>query len=158
MRKLPYLPDSDGYSFNDATEAVMVSLDGGPPRVRSDILNGPVSLTANWTLDRTGYDYFRAFYRVVMDREAGKFQCDLIIDDSAITQHDCIFVPGSMKLAQQRGLMYVVAASLVVIPIPMDLDKEEAVLDSVDAYGSEFAAKDIYGLLNELANIRLNQI
>lgn len=158
MRKLPFLPDSDGYSFTDAEESVAVSLDGGPPRVRTDILNGTINLTASWTLDRQKYDYFRAFYRVVMANYGGKFRCDLVIDESGLTEHDCIFAPGSMKLASQRGHAYVVNCQLIVVPIPMDIEFEESKLDMIDAYGSEPAAIDILNEFDELANVRLAQI
>lgn len=158
MRKLPYLPDSDGYGFNDPTEAVMIQLDGGPPRVRSDILNGPIMLNANWTLDRADYDYFRSFYRVVVERESGKFKCDLVIDKSQLTEHDCIFVPGSMKLAQQKGHMYVVSATLVVIPIPMDLDYEQTLLDLIDIYGGTEELSVVLNLLDYLANVKLANV
>lgn len=158
MRKLPYLPDSDGYGFSDPTEAVMVQLDGGPPRVRSDILNGPVMLNANWTLDRANYDYFRSFYRVVVEREGGKFKCDLVIDKSHLTEHDCIFVPGTLKLSQQRGHMYVLSCSLVVIPIPMDLDYEQALLDLIDIYGGSEELAEVLNLLDVLANVKLANI
>ena len=88
MRKLRYPPDQDGYGFTDPTEAVMVQLDGGPPRVRSDVLNGVATLQATWTLDREKYEYFRTFYRIVMAQDAGKFLCDLIIDESGLTEHE----------------------------------------------------------------------
>lgn len=158
MRKLPYLPDSDGYGFTDAVEAIMVQLDGGPPRVRSDMLNGPVMLQASWTLNREDYDYIRAFYRIAIERYAGKFKCDLIIDSNELTEHDCIFVPGSMKLQQQRGHMYIVGCSLVVTRKPMDIDTEIAIMDIIDIYGSELLADQVLISLSELVNIRLDQL
>jgi hypothetical protein len=158
MRKLPYLPDSDGYGFTDAVEAIMVQLDGGPPRVRSDMLNGPVMLQASWTLDRDEYEYMRAFYRVAIERYGGKFTCDLLIDSSVLTEHDCIFVPGSMKLMQQRGHMYVVGCTLVVTRKPMDIDNEIAIMDIIDIYGTEGMADQVLISLHELVNIRLDQL
>jgi hypothetical protein len=158
MRKLPYLPDTDGYGFSDPEETVMVQLDGGKPFMRSDVLNGAITLTAQWKLDRNEYEYMRKFYRVTVEKYGGAFLCDLIIDKSTLTEHQCLFVPGSMKLTQQRGHLHVVAANLVVIPIPMDIDYEDSLLDLIDAYGNTDNAQVILNDLDELANVRLGAI
>lgn len=158
MRKLPYLPDVEGYGFTDPTEAVMVQLDGGKPFTRSDVLNGAITLTATWKLDGAGYEYLRRFYRVTLEKYGGNFLCDLIIDKASLTEHNCIFVPGSFKLTQQRGQLYVLTASLVVIPIPMEIDYEDNILDLIDVYGSEDKVMEVMNELDQLANVRLAQI
>lgn len=158
MRKIRYAPDSTGYTFDDAEETVAVTLKGGAPRVRRDIIGGAITLSATWILGYDQYDYFRAFYKLAMEKDAGWFKCDLILDDPDPIEVSCVFMPGTMKLAEHRGHMYKVTATLSCVPPIMDFEYEETIMDLVEAYGSEQAAEEILNLLAELANIRLGAI
>lgn len=158
MRKLLYAPNSDGYTWADGAEAVLVELDGGSPRVRSDVLNSAARLQAQWFLDRDGYEYFRSFYKVVIAENGGKFLCDLIMDQPGLTEHVCVFIPGSMTLMGQKGLSYTVSASMSVTPIPIDLQLEQNKLDLIEAYGGIENLHRALNMFDKLANIYLPRI
>jgi hypothetical protein len=158
MRKLVILPDSDSYSFIDPEETVMIQLDGGAPRTRTDVLNGAYTLQAQWTLDQANYDYFRSFYKVVLFQDAGNFLCDLITDDPNPVEHKCIFVPGSLSLVSQVGHKYVVSCKMMVTPNPVNYADLIAKLEIIEAYGSVENAQVALNLLDELANQRLPRI
>lgn len=158
MRKLVILPDSDSYSFTDPEETVMIQLDGGAPRTRTDVLNGVYTLQAQWTLDQANYDYFRSFYKVVLFQDAGNFKCDLLTDTPDPVEHNCVFVPGSLSLVSQVGFKYVVSAKMMVTPIAPNYDDLLAKLAIIEAYGSVENAQAALNLLDELANKRLPRI
>jgi len=158
MKKLVIPPDQNSYSFTDAEETVLVQLDGGSPRVRTDVLNGDYTLQARWTLDDGNYQYFRNFYKVVLANDAGRFLCDLITDTAAPIQHNCLFVPGSLTLVSQSGLTYVVSAKFMVTAIPQDIPNLEVLIDIVEAYGSVEKAAKALNLLDKLANRDLPRI
>lgn len=158
MRKLLVLPDSESYSFTDPEESIMIQLEGGAPRTRTDILNGAYTLQAQWTLDQANYDYFRSFYKVVLLQDAGNFVCDLVTDDPLPVEHACIFVPGSLALVTQVGYKYVVSAKMMVTPIPPNYDDLLAKLAIIEAYGSVENAQAALNLLDTLANQRLPRI
>jgi len=118
MFKLILPPDQTSYAAVDGTEVLSTSLDGGSARYRKDVLNSTTSITAKWTLDREGFNYFRIFYKDMINSGADAFLLDLYVDDPfELTEHECHIVPGSFGLTAQSGLSFTVGATLEVKPI-----------------------------------------
>lgn len=133
MEKLTLAPDRNGYTFTDPAEVLSVQLDGGASKYRTDILNANKKLSVNWTLDRIGFNYFRSFFNVFVNKGVDPFLLELFIDDPFnATEHECHFIPGSVKLSQQSGDMFLVSAQLEVKPVSMD----QTNLDYAAIYGA----------------------
>jgi hypothetical protein len=115
MSKMSYPPDQANYSLTDGTDVVSTEVDGGPARQRRDILNPRARVTASWTVDATGYQYLRAFYRTLLNG-ALVFQVDLILESDQPTTHDAYFVPGTFALQSKEGGIYHLIADLEVVP------------------------------------------
>lgn len=145
MRTLILAPDQATYDVTDATQVVSVQLDGGMSRTRADIENGTSIVTAEWSIDPAQYQYLRAFYRTASQNASEPFNIDLILDQPGLTTHVATFVAGSMKLASQAGLTYVVTASLEVQPVVQNDDLNNSIMDMFESYG-EYS----YIVLNEL--------
>ena len=130
MATLGLLPDSDGYAVADGLMANAVMLDGGAPRVRLDQLGAVKTVDCQWTLSTDDYDYLMAFYRTGAGNASLPFLINLPgIDDSDITStYTAYFVPGSLKLATQQGLTYVMKAQLWVIPNPIDTSNDQQLM------------------------------
>jgi hypothetical protein len=128
MEKFQILPDSTGYSVTDGKEVISIQLDGGASRYRRDILNANSKVTCQWSFDRDEYQYMRAFYKTTTSNGSIPFLIDLILDESALTEHQAYFVPGSMALREQRGHLYLVSAELDVKPIPRDVLYDESLV------------------------------
>jgi len=153
MDKFQLPPDSAAYTVVDGKEVVAVQLDGGAARYRRDILNANSKVTCQWTFDRDEYQYMRAFYRTATSNGSLPFLIDLALDDPALTEHQAYFVPGSMSLREQRGLMYVVAAELDVKPIPRDQAHDECLVMIWSNYAPEPAL--FLNQLEQLVNVQL---
>lgn len=107
-------PDQTSYSVADGNEVVGVKLDGGASRFRRDILNATSRVTVQWSCNPAKYKYIRGFYKAVTVSGSLPFSIDLILDEPELTSHKAYFVPDSMALREQRGLLYVVSAELEV--------------------------------------------
>jgi hypothetical protein len=109
----------DGYTVADGREILFNQM-GGFANYRPNIPHSPKLVTATWTVDRNGYKYIRDFYRTAVKEASTPFKVDLIIDEAELTEHDCFFVPNTMRLQEQRGHRYVVSASLEVRALRYD--------------------------------------
>ena len=110
-------PDQNGYAFTDGKEVLSVQLDGGASRYRKDILNANVNVTVQWTVDRDQYNFLRVFYKKRTESGSLPFMIDLYLDDPyTLTTHVAHFVPGTFGLKSQKGLSFVVGATLEVKP------------------------------------------
>jgi hypothetical protein len=126
MYKMAIRPDADGYSSTDGEEWISSQLDGGVGRYRLDKLGASKSVGVRWTLNRAQYQYWRAFWRIV---GCDKFLCDLVGEDgTGPKEHECHFVPGSVSLPSQAGLIYVQQAQLEVTPLNINPDDDLALL------------------------------
>jgi hypothetical protein len=121
IQKLILPPDKDGYSFLDPKDILSVDLDGGASKFRKDILNGTFRLSVQWTLTPEQYNYMRVFYKVVLENGSLPFNIDLYVDNPyTLTTHECHFLPGTFGLKSQKGLAFVLGATLEVKPIALD--------------------------------------
>jgi len=121
--KLDLRVDQNGYSVTMPTALVQASLDGGAPRTRLDILGQWITVGVQWTTGPLGYKYLKQVQRYVeLGDSAGNggggahFTIDLIIDHDYIEEYEATFVPGTFNLNNQSGDLYVVTASLWVMP------------------------------------------
>ena len=160
LRKLDLLPDSSNYTVKEGDDAISVTLDGGLPRQRLAVLDAAKTVECQWSLNRQSYDYFRAFYKLYTDLSGVAFLIDLIIDDSVIEEHTAFFEPGSVRLNEQRGHLYVMRAILQVKPIVRTIGYNEAIVVLFEQYGeatdTEFAS--VASLLETLMNTTLPAI
>lgn len=158
MRSLVLAPDQATYDVTDGTEVVSVQLDGGASRFRADILNATSIVTVEWSIGPTQYQYLRAFYKTATQNGSEPFEIDLFLDQPILTTHTAYFVAGSMKLASQSGLTFVVTASLEVYPLPQDDDYNNSIMDLYEIYGDSTGASDVINQLELFINFQLPSI
>lgn len=129
MRKMVLAPDASGYSSQDGEDVIRVQLDGGAGRYRTDKIGSTKIVNVKWTLLPEQYEYWRAFFTTGTQNGALPFLCDLVSEDAqGPAEHVCRFIPGSVSLPTQQGLMYVQQATLEVKPLPRDVSKDNAIL------------------------------
>ena len=134
MYKLLLAPDANGYQSADGAEVIMIELDGGAGRYRTDKIGATKRVSVAWTMNRGQYQYWRAFYVTATKKGALPFLCDLVGEDGlGPAEHTCSFIPGSVTLPQQMGLTYVQQAQLEVTPLPHDEADDLAVIAAFEA-------------------------
>lgn len=160
LKKLALLPDSNGYVVREGNDAIFTRLDGGLGRYRLDVLGASKTLDCQWSLDRSSYAYLRAFYKTAALLSGTKFLIDLIIDDSEIEEHVAYFEPGSLQLTEQKGLLYVVNATLEVKPILRTEGYDELLVAIFESYGEDYVNEynSVAQLLETLMNVTLPAI
>lgn len=140
VSKLILPPDQASYGVSYGNELVAVALDGGAMRVRRDKVDVPHLVDVQWSLDEADYVYLMAFYRSATNYGALPFLIDLLIDGAVLIEYTCKLIPGSLQLAEQRGLLYVVTAQLEVQTNPdVDLDYDAGLVVIYEAYGADAA-------------------
>lgn len=155
MAKLLIPPSQDGYTAADGWEVASVQLDGGAPRTRRDVLGAVARVAVTWVVGPGEYRYLRAFYRSTYNG-ALPFTIDLLLDEAILTEYEAKFIPGTFRLAAQRGWSYTVTTELEVKPIvPVNYADEIAIVDVVAAYGSYAAAEPVLEKLDEFVNVTL---
>lgn len=152
MYKLQLSPDSATYTVTDGNEVAYTNLDGGAGRYRRDVLNSSSIVTCQWTLNRDDYQYMRAFYRSGVESGSLPFLIDLVLDMPYQQEFEVYFIPNSMKLVEQSGYMYKVAANLEVIPIAADTDYDLGTVTLYSIYNS-IEEPEIFSLLAHLVNV-----
>lgn len=160
LKKLGLLPDSSNYSVTEGNDAISVTLDGGLPRQRLDVLGASKTIECQWILDRAEYAYIRAFYKDVTLLSGVVFLIDLIIDDPVIEEHTVLFTPGSLQLSRQEGLAYTVKATLEAKPLIRTATYDSTIVALFDAYGSDYDTEfaTVASLISTLMNTTLPAI
>lgn len=138
LTKFAFLPESAGYSVEDPNEVIAIKLDGGASRYRRDKLGSTSKVSVRWTFDREGYRYFRAFYRSLLERGSSPFLIDLVLDVEDPVEHQAYFVPGSVRLAEQRGHYYGVTAELEAYPTDINEADEIDLVFMYNNFGSNW--------------------
>lgn len=128
-------PESDSYSLTFGTEARREDLDGGRGRYRADIINASKIIEATFSLNPEQYDYMMAFYRRQALYGAEPFTMFLIVDATELVECTVHFIPGSMKLGQQRGLSYIVGVTLEVLT-PFNAAQDDEDDDVIEAFNT----------------------
>jgi hypothetical protein len=150
-------PEATGYSMEDPNEVIAIKLDGGASRYRRDKVGGTSRVTVKWSFDRDEYHYFRAFYRSLLGRGAQPFLIDLVIDLADPTEHTAYFVPGTVRLQEQRGHYYGVTAELEAYQTPLDETEELNFAALFSEFGATYATDfpPLEDVLNEVVNVQL---
>ena len=117
MYKLNLLPQQSSYSVSDGIEIVRVDLQGGFGRYRRDVLKASKTVSVTWVEQAEGFKYLRTFYNTVVAQGSSRFLIDLIVDSPELVEHEAMFIPGTMQLAEVSGTTYKVTAQLEVMPV-----------------------------------------
>lgn len=129
LPKLMLVPDANGYQSTEGNSAIYVALAGGAGRARLDKIGAAKTVEVSWTMNPDQYQYWRAFWRTAVKEGTLAFLCDLLSEDgSGATEHECRFIPGSVVMPSQYGLVYVQKAQLEVLPLPTDAVMDTAIL------------------------------
>lgn len=154
LPKMLLLPDADGYSATDGNEIVATQLDGGGARYRRDKLGATGSVGVTWTMNRTQYQYWRAFFVTILQKGALPFLCDLVGEDGlGPAEYKCRIIPGSVQLPQQQGLFYQQSVQLEVTPRKHIAIDDMSIATIFEASGGE---SDIFvNLLARLTNVTM---
>lgn len=160
MDKLGILPDRAGYTVNEGSDSIFTELEGGAGRYRLDKIGAAKRLDVQWSLNRSDYAYVRAFYRTGSKLSSRAFLIDLIIDDFEAEEHTAFFIPGSFRLTDQRGHLYVVSAEIEARPLIQLEGFDELIIALFAAYGDDYAAEFdvVAGLLETFVNVTLPAI
>jgi hypothetical protein len=115
-----------------------------------DKINPSKSVNVTWTMNRTQYQYWRAFYATVGSRT---FLCDLVGEDGmGPAEHTCNIVPGSVTLPRQQGLTYVQQCQLDVRPLH-DKAADLAIMSAFEQ--SDGQPEMWYAALERLTNVTI---
>lgn len=120
MVTCPIDPDSEGYNWIFGQAAAGVQLDGGASRFRGDKLNPAAAFTVQWTCNQTTYNAMIGFWTGI-NYGADPFLINLVFESATPLAYIAHIVTGTFQLASQKGLTYVLQATLEVIPggVPM---------------------------------------
>ena len=152
MLHLSLRPDAEGYQRKEGNNVVSTNLDGGPSRTRVDKIGAPESVSVTWTLNPSQYRYIQAFWHTGIKKGAFSITCDLVSQDgTAPTPPVCKFIQDTFTLASQKGLTYVIQASLEVMPLPRDT----ALDDLTVSIGPDFAPELFVNLFEHLVLVTL---
>lgn len=136
--KFAYPPESAGYTTEDPAEVIAIKLDGGASRYRRDKIGSTSKVSVRWSFDPIQYRYFRAFFHSLLERGSSPFLVDLVLDRSEPTEHKAYFVPGTVRLAEQRGHYYGVTAELEAYPTAVEPETEIDYVYMINEFGDNW--------------------
>lgn len=160
LKKLKLVLDSSNYTVTEGKDAISVTLDGGLPRQRLDVLGASKTVECQFSLDRAEYAYIRAFYKEFANLSGSSFLIDLLIDDNQIEEHEVFFIPGTLKLTRQEGHLYVVKVTMEAKPIIRTAGYDNTIVALFDEYGSNYDTEFVIvaSLLETFVNVTLPAI
>jgi len=141
-----------GYSIDDGESVLRAKLSSGPSRLRLDMLDAPIGAQVNMVLSPAQYQYWRAFYRTIIEHGVLPFLLDLVVDSAIATAHEVKIVPGSLRTGVQ-GDAHIVQMALEVTLNPYDPDTDAAFVAIYDSFGDN--ASEVLGALEHLVNFDL---
>ena len=156
LTKFPFPPDQASYVLTDGSAVVSTTLDGGSARYRLDLLDVANTIVVQWTFDPIKYQYWKAFYDTIIVKGSLPFALDLYMDQAVLTTHEVHIVPGTLTLASQSGLTFVVGCTIEAIPLPIDDVDNTAFINLYNIYGDNTLA--MLNALQQLTNYDLAQI
>lgn len=154
MYKFTIPPDAAGYSIEDPAEVVAIKLDGGASRYRRDRTGSTSKITVKWSFDREEYRYFRGFLNQLVNKGADPFLIDLVLDLPDPLEHKAYFVPGTVRLTEQRGHYYGVTAELEAYPTNVDAGGEAEFAVLYGIFGPSYAVD--FPLFEDQVDILVN--
>lgn len=114
-------PDENGYSVTEDAAALRTEIKGGQNRYRRDVLNQTMTVSVQFSLNPTDFQYLRAFYNVT-NKGTDAFIANLLIETADLREYICNVKPGTWKLNKVDGNLYVVRMTLEVQPNDNGLD------------------------------------
>jgi hypothetical protein len=139
MYKFSIPPDAAGYTTEDSAEVIAIKLDGGASRYRRDKTGSTSKVSVKWSFDREEYRYFRGFFNQLVQKGADPFLIDLVLDLPDPLEHRAYFVPGTVRLTEQRGHYYGVTAELEVYHTDTNTSDEAEFAGLYGAFGPDYA-------------------
>lgn len=150
--KLP-CPTEAGYSVRENTgEFLQVTLDGGVPKTRRNIVGAWKAVDCRWIFDVVQLRAFEELY-YYFSATGGPFEIPLVLS-GPLKEYKAVFTPRSKKISNPRGHYYEVTATILVEPNDFD----ESTISKwmlIDEYGSLEEAEEVLNLLEKLVNVDL---
>lgn len=114
----PFTPENTSYNvtFGCATTRTVVM--SGPAKYRKSFVNAPTVFDVQWLFNAAQFKQFMNYYRKTLREGSLLASVNLIGYNSdstgggPVVRRDVHFVPGSLKIVQQRGHAYIVTAQL----------------------------------------------
>lgn len=151
MTKLLLVPDQAGYATTlPDGEVIQVTLDGGKPFTRANVIGGWHTVDLSFVVDQDGYNVFWAFYRSQTARGALTFTLDMILDSPVYQEYTAVFVAGSVRTTGKNGDIYTISAQIKVEPQEEDTDYDSAIVLLYEATSVDMAG--YISLLSTIVN------
>ncbi len=112
-------PSQSGYRVKKPTNFIQVELEGGEARTRRDKIGGTYTVQLQWELETDHYTTVSGFFRDRLQEGTRIFRIPLVIDVPKKVEYRARLLGEVEELTDQEGLLYVVRATLEVIPNPI---------------------------------------
>lgn len=154
--KLDILPDSNGYSFQEADSVVSAEFEGLFLRTRKSLSKAPLSGNLQWTVNAEQFDYLCAFNRLATLDNSLPFKIDLILTEAAPEEYLVFANPGSFSLKSVSGNSFVVSMGVQVIKNIPDRDISEVLQMLFELYGED--SEIILSGIAHLVNVKMPEV
>jgi hypothetical protein len=115
LSRIRVTPIQSAYSVQLPVGTLSVKHEGSKSRFRADVEANASFVNCVWQLDKSGYEYLRAFYRTTLKNGHLPFTIDLLIDEDDLINRKARFVPGTFKLESvMMPDLFIVSANLEV--------------------------------------------
>lgn len=148
-------PDQNGYGATLAPNSISTPVENGAAKYRQIYVGGSSDVRVQWTLDQDEYFNLVALVETVLCDGVLPFTLDLILRTGVPLRTYTVYIrPGTFRLRSQRGLTYVVVATLEVLRDPEqdELDAANALLGIV----SNNQRETYINLLEQIVNVTLD--
>lgn len=146
LNRMMYCSTQEGYSANIGDGVMSQILDGGADRYRKSLKGVVHTVSSRWVVQKSGFQYLMAFYRVWARNPSQPFIAKLCVDNAPVEDYECFF-SGSPTLSSKEANVYTVTASLKVKPLPVDEGMDDLIVGVGDS------GSDLAGLLNPLEKL-----
>jgi len=157
LEKLTFQPERAGYAIQHAPETVGVKLEGGLSRIRKDIIDGAELVNVQWRLSGSDYNSFWLFIKQDLNNGADRFSIDLFLKTNTLLEYTAQFVPGTLRLQQQRGDSYTVVAQLEVLPTATNLGPANLGTVLFEPSDGDYLSWDLRSSADDAATAATNQ-
>lgn len=157
MNKFAYPPDGATYAVDDPGNRLSISY-GVAGIYGRNLLNCWRNVTVGWSVSADIYNYITQVYRWFIVNGGQSFSCNLELDEITLTEAECKFILGSLKLNSIQGLTYNVSASFSVKTPDYDVVNKPWITDDGLNRIAMQAGRGIYLLTGRPVNFRLSHI
>lgn len=146
LNRMKYCSTQQSYSANIGDGVISQILDGGADRYRRSLKGVMHVVSSRWVVNKVGYQYLMAFYRVWARNPSKPFIAKLCVDNAPVEDYQCFF-SGAPTLTEKNGKVFTVTATLKVKPLAVD----EAMDDLIVEVGND--GEDLASLMNLLEKL-----